>query len=191
MLFLTLLACNPETDDTADTTDTADTSDTGDTVDSTDTGVEVLPDDFEAELGGPSGGCSDVTMYSANTGDTVALFFQSSGQARAACEAGTPLVSTWTLPDAAVTLRVEQGSELASNMCDDAPMGTPEVRRTWNPTSGTLTLTLQPDPDGQCSDVSADAELVLTDVVFTADDGAGAVTAEALTLTAHVGWLPG
>jgi hypothetical protein len=173
MLFLlTLLGCPSPTPD--------------------DSGLSPLDADFEAALEGPAGGCADVWMYAANDDNTVALFFQVGGVVQDACAAAAPSTFTYTLPDATVELRVEQGSDLTLNECNDVMDETgPEVARTWTASAGTASLLVEPTNTEYCDSDTTPATLTLTDVTFTADDGAGDVVIESLVISANVGWLPG
>lgn len=137
-------------------------------------------------------GCADIKMYASNAGSTVAMFFESEGLVAAACEGDTTW--SWDLPEASVSLYVQQGSRLTSQSCTDVYVSgeEPVVGRTWTATSGHASLDIVPgsDPD-TCPEANADATLELTEVTFTADDSGEEVAVEAFTMETTVGWLPG
>lgn len=175
MLFLlSLLGCPSPTDDTGAS------------------GPAPLEAGFEAALTGPAGGCADTFVYAADDANEVALFFRADGALATACVTDGPPTFTYALPDAAVELRVEQGERLTVDTCDDVMDNPgPEVARTWTATAGTATLSFEPTYTETCASDTTPATLTLTDVTFTADDGAGEVVVPTLVLTTNVGWLPG
>ncbi len=137
-------------------------------------------------------GCADIKIYANNAESTVALFFESEGLVTAACAGEN--THAWDLPEASVSLYVQQGSRLTSQSCTDVYVSgeEPVVGRTWTATSGRAGLDLVPggDPD-TCPEAHAEATLNLTGITFTADDSGEEVTVDAFTMETSVGWLPG
>ena len=147
----------------------------------------LLGPDFEDDFH-TRGGCGDVVFFAVDPSDEVLLTFHTPGLVAAATAAGETVVSTFDLPDEAVTLTVEVGSRISDAICDDViENGGPRIERTWRAVSGRATVTIRPGFDAW----SARGDLELSDVRFR--DGEGhLVRVESLEWTdTGVGWLPG
>lgn len=151
-----------------------------------------LDPDVESTLDPAGAGCGDTYVYTSDADDAVALFFEVDARADEVCDGDAPLTTTYTLPDPAVSLVLQQGAHLTAGEClDYDPDVAVSVDRTWEAISGTATL-VRTARDGfpcEAGDSLYDATLTLTEVVFS--DGDAQVTIEAFSVTAQVGWYAG
>ena len=143
--------------------------DTGTGTDDTGTGewTALLTPGFEASLS-HTRGCADTWLYAYSDDDTVGLELYVRGPLeRADALGGDPLVETLTVGTDDLKLYAFAGSELHEGWCTDDISGDPTITETWTATSGTVTLTVRATvPDG-----NGEADLKLTDVVFTSESG--------------------
>jgi hypothetical protein len=134
-----------------------------------------------------TGGCGDTFVYAADADDTIELSVFAEGLIAAAGDA--PSTRSFTLPDAAVRVRLEQGDRITSATCTDLiENGGPKVVRTYTATAGTVDVTVRP---GGADGWDSEADVTLTDATL-ATEGGQEITIDAFTWTAiWVGWLPG
>ncbi|MCA9694154.1 MAG: hypothetical protein KC636_31500, partial [Myxococcales bacterium] len=156
-------------------------------------GSGLLPEGWQTQLT-RAGGCADVTMYAYNEDQTIALYF-SGGPVVEKAHTDGMLLQAITLPDDAITLKLQVGEKLAGAWCNDAvsPESQPQVAAEWTATAGTLTLTVTPTSEGSDPEYPSNATLELTHVDFSPGEGADApVHVESFSMAdVGVGWLPG
>ena len=168
--------------------------DTGDLCDETNACANSpLPaDDFMSELPW-SGGCGDVTLYAMPTDGTMEVVLWISGVCQEAYDSGGTLTRTYELPDAAVNLNLNIGSNVSDVTCDDVlewenPM---TVTHSIAASSGTVTLTATPDGEPQPWSVPSVVSVTLNDVVFTDATGCSSTVSSFTWTDVYVGWFPG
>jgi hypothetical protein len=150
------------------------------------------PRDVTAELTDASG-CADTSIAVRRADDALALFVFAEGLAAEAHAAEGPVTTTWSLPDPAVTSRIDGGENVTHHHCNDALWLEVVVDHTWEPAEGTLTLTVTPTGEPQpWGEVPADAELQLDGARFVDPTGAEPdLLIDGMRFTIAVGWLPG
>jgi hypothetical protein len=136
-------------------------------------------------------GCSDLHVYASNASDGRALFLTVSGGVIEDAYDGGDTHLELALPHPDVALTVQWGSDLTINECNDVVLGTPVIDGEASAISGMVVIDLdllatQPQP----WDMSADATIILEDVVFETATGAQRTWSVDLGTT-YVGWLPG
>jgi len=169
-------------------------SDTGDLCDEvSDCAQSPLPaDDFMSALPW-AGGCGDVTLYAMPTDGTMEVVLWIAGVCQEAHDAAAPIERTYTLPDTAVRLDLNIGTNVSDATCDDVlewenPM---TVEHTIAASAGTLTMTVTPDGEAQPWSVPAIVTLTLSDVVFTDATGCTSTISSYTWSDVYVGWFPG
>lgn len=144
-----------------------------------------LSGDVTAQLD-PAGGCADLILYAVSDDDTLLLRIDADGLIADA--GGEPSSQTFTLPDAAVTVVLEQGSKISDAICDDViENGGPQVDRTYTATAGTAAFTIRPGD----TDENSRADLTLTDLTLEDEDGHVVTVSELVWTDVGVGWLAG
>lgn len=147
-----------------------------------------LEEDFEADLT-VHGGCGDVFVFAHDEADTMLLTAHAEGLIAPAQEANGEVVTTFEIPDAALSLDLDVGRRISDAICDDViENGGPQVDETWTAISGTATFAVTPAEDAV--DLGQ-ADLHLEDVVLENDAGE-TVTIETFDIVdINVGWLAG
>lgn len=179
----------PEGD--TDTDADSDTDSDSDSDSDTDSDTDPVGPGFEAGLT-YDGGCADVVLYAWRPDDTLALFFRTTGVAEAAHAAGEATTFSWTLPDDALDLHLEQGEHLTEITCSDVIEYHPVVTAAWTAVSGTATLTVTPTGDATpWGEYPSLGELQITDIVLQSAEGGEDLPLESFAISSGIGWLPG
>ncbi len=185
LLLLTLIGCPMAKDDTAG-------PETGDTADTGEAPPAMLPSDFPATLT-ETLGCGDIEMDAYDPDQTVRIHVVAGLHLVAdACASGPQSVDV-ALPETAVHVVAEVGTNVSVYACTDDVDAEPVVTRDWSVTAGTVTFDVTAIDSEDCEGSPlADATVTLTDVLFEPYDGGdGAVTVSSATFTSRVGWIPG
>lgn len=164
VLFSTLALASACSDDVTGDGDSAEDGST--TVDMPECDPEecwTIKDGFSIDLTQQSG-CGDVLLVGINPEETVSMELRVEGLAKAAELAGKPIVTEFTLPDAAVQLRVRTGQHLGG-LCTDYYEYEPEVKRLYEANQGSVTVTMRPNPTNEGAIASAEfAGVIFTDI---------------------------
>lgn len=137
-------------------------------------------------------GCADVLLYAYDADGTWLLRFQRDGLLEEMYETGeTERAVEGALPDEEVALTLSRGSGLAQVPCND--VATDEtVEETYTATAGAYRLALVTTSETwEPWSMPGEAELRLTDVVFTSEADGEEVGVSSLIVAESVGWLPG
>jgi hypothetical protein len=137
-------------------------------------------------------GCGDLILTVHDDPDRLLLAFQVSGPVAAAFTAGAPTTTTYTLPDAAVTLLVQGGERLGAGWCNDVVDDRTQVRTTWTATAGAASLLVTPSGEATEFEQPAEGCLTLDGATFVVSEGSGnPIEVSHLEACGRVGWLPG
>jgi hypothetical protein len=152
--------------------------------------MNALQPGFETELT-EQGGCGDLYVHARNQGDTVGLVLSvDAGLVAAVIDADMPISTELDITAAAVSFRVETGTDVTTLECNDAISMFPVIDEAWSATAGSIGIDLSPDENG-----FATADITLTDVTIerTAPaGGASPIEIPSYVFTdVAVGWLPG
>lgn len=137
-------------------------------------------------------GCADVLLFAYDADGTWLLRFQRDGLLEEMYATGdTGESETGSLPDEEVTLTLSRGSGLEQVPCND--VATDEtVEETFTATAGAYRLALVTTSETwEPWSMPGEADLRLTDVVFTSEADGEEVGVSSLTIAESVGWLPG
>lgn len=151
----------------------------------------LLEEGFEADLS-RSGGCGDLVLWAGSEGKDIGMEFRALDIAQAAHDAGTAQTVTLDL-SAEGALVIQMGEFITEGYCVDVPLPEDAVKHTYVAVQGTATLTVTPNLDTSGgAPLSAEAEVVLEDVVFQLD-GKSSVTLELdrFEMDGTVGWFAG
>lgn len=144
----------------------------------------LLEDGFESQLT-LFGGCGDTFLHASNADGSIGVQLLIDGPVAAAGTVET--TTTYTLPDASVTLAAFEGQAVDQRFCNDVIDDNTRVDLEWGATEGELTLTVRPNAT---VDEAPRVDAVLEGVQFEAGDRA--VRAGTIEWSdVAVGWLPG
>jgi hypothetical protein len=133
------------------------------------------------------GACGDAVFYASNAEHSVMLYMNvDTGLALEATNTGEVQTASYTLPDAQIEVRLDQGIGVDDATCDDVVEGAgPQVLATWSAISGSVAVTVTPR-----GDYGSDADAQLVGAELSGDSGT--LTVDRLEWTdVFVGWYPG
>ena len=148
-------------------------------------------DNFDDDVDWLHGGCSDVSIYSRNSDDTLGLFFSSSGQVATVQEAEANLTFQLDLASDEASVVVQAGEYITDIACNDVVIQDPIIDEHWTAISGTAQLSIDYDENGGDFDTNAPATLILFDVMLVNDVGDQVHLDHFGPAQVYVGWLPG
>lgn len=160
-----------------------------------DTAVDSTPpipegDDVAARLTG-SGGCSDILLY-AYAPDGSLLLKLLGTDLIAATYDGADEETVYTLPDAALSVTLDEGIGLNEVACNDVSTGDAVVKHSYDAVAGTVTLTITPTADDyEETSRPAFADALVEGLVVQEAGTGDAYEVSTLEITAGVGWYPG
>ncbi len=130
-------------------------------------------------------GCGDMVLAGSAAGDTQALFLYANGLAELAHRLGRPISATRRLgAGAPVRLVYQEGTDLTSATCVGAyPFPGPDVLRDFEAVSGTISMTVTPDPGGSVSLPFATVDAQIRNAVFFDAASGSSFRAPMLTFT--------
>jgi hypothetical protein len=142
------------------------------------------------------GGCGDVFMYAYSDSDEIGLFISASGIVQQAFDSGNipynAIIEIGPGDDQARVV-LQSGQRITTEACNDLVIYNqrPSVDEEAVATGGTLNFKITPSGDStDWGELPAGAEIVLSDVEFTTDQG-DTIIIDDWGFDAFVGWLPG